>query len=64
MVIAIGYRVNSRRGTEFRIWATSILRDPILKGYTLNEKRLTVKGDEHAHHGYPRHRTGRNQPVR
>ncbi|MBI2441667.1 MAG: virulence protein RhuM/Fic/DOC family protein [Lentisphaerae bacterium] len=39
-IIAVGYRVNSRRGTEFRIWATGILKDHILKGYTLNEKRL------------------------
>ena len=40
MIIGVGYRVNSRRGTEFRIWATSVLREHILKGYTLNEKRL------------------------
>jgi hypothetical protein len=39
-VLSVGYRVNSRRGTEFRIWATSVLHDHILKGYTLNEKRL------------------------
>ncbi len=40
MIIAVGYRVNSRRGTQFRIWATQILRDHILKGFTVNEKRL------------------------
>lgn len=40
MIISIGYRVNSRRGTEFRIWATQVLKDHILKGYTVNEKRL------------------------
>jgi prophage maintenance system killer protein len=40
VVIAVGYRVNSRRGTEFRIWATSVLKDHLLKGFTLNEKRL------------------------
>lgn len=39
-IISVGYRVNSRRGTEFRIWATGILKDHIIKGYTLNEKRL------------------------
>ena len=39
-ILSVGYRVNSRRGTEFRIWATSVLREHILKGYTLNEKRL------------------------
>lgn len=40
VIIGVGYRVNSRRGTEFRIWATSVLREHVLKGYTLNEKRL------------------------
>ena len=39
-ILSVGYRVNSRRGTEFRIWATSVLREHILKGNTLNEKRL------------------------
>ena len=38
-IISVGYRVNSRRGTQFHIWATSVLRDHILKGYTINEKR-------------------------
>jgi prophage maintenance system killer protein len=42
-VISTGYRVNSRRGTDFRIWATSILRDHLIKGYTLNEKRLQAQ---------------------
>jgi prophage maintenance system killer protein len=40
MILSVGYRVNSRRGTEFRIWATGVLKDHILKGYSLNEKRL------------------------
>ncbi len=39
-VISVGYRVNSKRGTQFRIWATSVLRDHLLKGYTVNERRL------------------------
>jgi hypothetical protein len=39
-VISVGYRVNSKRGTLFRIWATGILRDHVLKGYTINERRL------------------------
>lgn len=42
-VISVGYRVNSKRGTEFRIWATQILRDHVLNGYTLNEKRLQAE---------------------
>ena len=42
-IISAGYRVNSRRGTEFRIWATQVLKDHILKGYTLNEQRLQAQ---------------------
>lgn len=40
MIISVGYRVNSQRATQFRIWATQRLRDYIVKGYALNEKRL------------------------
>jgi len=40
MVISIGYRVNSTKATKFRIWATQILRDHLVKGYTFNEQRL------------------------
>lgn len=43
MIISIGYRVNSKRGTQFRIWATNILKDYLIKGYTLNEKKLNEK---------------------
>ena len=39
-IISVGYRVNSKRGTEFRIWATKVLKDHIVKGYTQNPKRL------------------------
>jgi prophage maintenance system killer protein len=39
-ILSVGYRVNSKRGTQFRIWATRILRDHILKGYSVNERRL------------------------
>lgn len=42
--IAVGYRVNSRRATQFRIWATGVLRDYMLKGYALNCQRLKVLG--------------------
>ena len=42
-VISVGYRVNSARGTQFRIWATRTLRDHLLRGYTLNETRLREK---------------------
>ena len=40
VIISVGYRVKSKRGTQFRIWATNVLRDHLVKGYTLNEKRL------------------------
>ena len=40
VIISVGYRVKSQRGTQFRIWATNVLRDHLVKGYTLNEKRL------------------------
>ena len=36
MIISIGYRVNSIRGTQFRIWASNILKDYLLKGYAIN----------------------------
>jgi hypothetical protein len=39
-VISVGYRVNSKRGTQFRIWATSVLREHLQKGYSVNERRL------------------------
>jgi hypothetical protein len=42
-ILSVGYRVNSKRGTEFRIWATSVLDDHIVTGYTLNEKRLQAQ---------------------
>lgn len=40
LIISVGYRVNSKQATQFRIWATNTLRSHILKGYTINEKRL------------------------
>jgi Virulence protein RhuM family len=39
-IISVGYRVNSKRGTQFRIWATDVLREHLVRGFTLNEKRL------------------------
>lgn len=39
-IISVGYRVNSKRGSQFRIWATTTLREHLLRGYTLNERRL------------------------
>ncbi len=40
VIISIGYRVNSFRGTQFRIWATKTLKSHLVKGYTINQKRL------------------------
>lgn len=40
MIIAVGYRVNSKKATQFRIWATNVLRDYLTKGYVVNEKQL------------------------
>ncbi len=39
-ILSVGYRVNSKRGTQFRIWASRVLRDHILRGYTVNQARL------------------------
>lgn len=44
-IISVGYRVNSKKGTQFRIWANKILKNYLLKGYAINEKRLkAIKG--------------------
>ena len=40
VIISVGYRVKSRQGTMFRIWATQRLRDYIIRGYALNEERF------------------------
>ena len=38
VIISVGYRVKSQRGTQFRIWATQVLKDYLVKGYSINEK--------------------------
>ena len=40
VIISVGYRVNSKRATQFRIWATQVLKNYVLKGYAINQKRL------------------------
>ncbi|MDO8451800.1 MAG: virulence protein RhuM/Fic/DOC family protein [bacterium] len=47
-VISVGYRVNSKQATQFRIWATRVLREHITKGFTINEKRLLEAKDKFA----------------
>jgi len=44
VVISVGYRVKSQRGTQFRIWATSVLKEYLIKGYALNQRRLAEQG--------------------
>lgn len=39
-IISVGYRVKSHVATQFRIWATNVLRDHLLRGYSVNERRL------------------------
>ncbi len=43
VVISVGYRVKSVRGTQFRIWATSVLRDYLLRGYAVNERLVQIE---------------------
>ena len=44
MVISIGYRVKSNRGTQFRIWANQVLKDYLIKGYTVNNRMNRLEG--------------------
>ena len=46
MIISVGYRVNSKVGTKFRIWATQRLKDYLIKGYAINEKKLLHSADK------------------
>ena len=43
MIISVGYKVNSKRGVKFRIWATRVLKDHLLKGYSVNKSLQEVK---------------------
>ena len=45
-MIAIGYRVNSKRATQFRIWATNVLKKYLVKGYAVNQKKLLEERDK------------------
>lgn len=42
MIISVGYRVNSKRGIEFRRWANEILKDYLIKGYSINRQKITA----------------------
>ncbi|MBF0202898.1 MAG: virulence protein RhuM/Fic/DOC family protein [Desulfamplus sp.] len=43
IIISVGYRVNSKRGTQFRQWATARLKEYLIQGYAINERRLAEK---------------------
>ncbi|MBL1267044.1 MAG: virulence protein RhuM/Fic/DOC family protein [Halomonas sp.] len=46
VIISVGYRVKSQRGVQFRKWATQVLKDHLVQGYTLNQRRLTERSIE------------------
>ena len=46
VIISVGYRVKSKRATQFRIWANTLIKNYLLKGYVINEKRLQEKEKE------------------
>ncbi len=46
VIISVGYRVKSKRGTQFRIWANQIIKEYLVKGYSLNKKILEQKGQQ------------------
>ena len=47
MVISVGYRVKSKRAIIFRKWANKVLREYLIKGYVINENRVTVSNDNY-----------------
>jgi hypothetical protein len=47
-ILSVGYRVNSQRGTQFRIWATRVLKDYLLKGYAINNRMNRIEDNVQA----------------
>ena len=47
VIISVGYRVNSKRGTQFRIWANSVLKSHLLKGYSINQNIINTATKEY-----------------
>lgn len=45
-IISVGYRVNSQRATQFRIWASKVIKDFLIKGYAVNQKRLMAQTEK------------------
>jgi len=48
VIISVGYRVKSKRGTQFRIWANNVLKEFLLKGYAVNQRIERIEGDLHS----------------
>ncbi len=48
VIISVGYRVKSKQGTQFRIWANQILKDYLLKGYSLNQRMNRIEDNVHS----------------
>ncbi len=48
VIISVGYRVKSKQGTQFRIWANKILKDYLLKGYSLNQRINRIENNIHS----------------
>ena len=46
VIISVGYRIKSQRGTQFRIWANKILKDYLIQGYSINEHRLIQQNEQ------------------
>ena len=47
VIISVGYRVKSKRGVLFRKWATNVLKEYLLKGYSINENRVVVSNENY-----------------
>jgi len=47
VIISVGYRVKSQRGTQFRIWANQVLKDYLLKGYAISQRVDRIENDLH-----------------
>ena len=64
VIISVGYRVKSHRGTQFRIWATQRLREYIVKGFTLDDERLKQVVSYHLQQIYESEKLRREATVK
>ncbi len=46
VIISVGYRIKSKRGTQFRIWANQVIKDYLIKGYVINQQRLQKQSEQ------------------